>query len=451
MSDVQHYIHPLDFWSRSKFLIAINNNPDDFDTLPKTIFVFSLVKNMWYSVRLQNGKYMEHALPVHQLSPYCQQVEYKGSKWGSTVGTTTDPIDDGKDNNVAPMLEDSNVQFDDDFWTRLQSDNDVWTQLPLDKTFWTRYAMLDILGSGSSGIVIKIQNKQNQHIYALKLLQYVSAREIFILLYLSHRRCPNSDIKIFKVPNHSKIQRLGAFAGQWIPAIRMEFVPGDDMHTMMSTFHPHPSLQYQPPPAAFVHSLLFAVAVQLQHLHMHHGIVHRDIKPDNIMVHGKEVRIIDFGLSCIAREDSHRLGVCDGYLPSGGTSKYMSPELLLSYRCAHVPLPNTHGRVTARAFKSDVFSLGATFYTFVTGNDVYALTQYPSLLTFGQYMTQLANKSAEEFYPVNMELQELIRTMIHPDVDRRPSVAAIIHQCSTINAREQMTSSYNSAQTSVIR
>jgi serine/threonine-protein kinase len=82
-----------------------------------------------------------------------------------------------------------------------------------------------------------------------------------------------------------------------------------------------------------------------------HGVVHRDIKPDNIMVVGDEVKVTDFGIARLARP-SGPLTTLTSTGMTMGTPLYMAPE--------QIEGKHVDGR-------ADIYSLGAVLYQLVTG------------------------------------------------------------------------------------
>ena len=131
-------------------------------------------------------------------------------------------------------------------------------------------------------------------------------------------------------------------------AFAMEFVDGQDLEKIVSVKGPL-SVQHA---TFFIHD----VALALQYAH-EHGLVHRDIKPGNLMVTRKGtkgiVKILDFGLAKATREQP----VSGGLTAEGssiGTPDYAAPEQILDAQKADI--------------RADIYSLGCTLYFVLSGN-----------------------------------------------------------------------------------
>ncbi|OWZ02456.1 CAMK/CAMKL protein kinase, partial [Phytophthora megakarya] len=107
------------------------------------------------------------------------------------------------------------------------------------------------------------------------------------------------------------------------------------------------------------------VAEGLAYLHSR-CVLHRDIKPENILIHGKMVKIADFGLAKELEEPTTRLN------RSCGTLEYAAPELLCG-------LPY--------GLKSDVFSLGIVLYVLLFGAFPFSVESAAALQSMNHFPT----------------------------------------------------------------
>lgn len=125
----------------------------------------------------------------------------------------------------------------------------------------------------------------------------------------------------------------------------MEFVKGETMKQVLKREH-----KINPEKAA---KIVRDVTSALDAAWREQKLVHQDIKPDNIMLDGNNyAKLADLGLARVAENDKH-FEVGDEVM---GTPQYISPEQLTG-----VPTD----------VRSDIYSLGATFYQFVTGEFPY--------------------------------------------------------------------------------
>lgn len=107
------------------------------------------------------------------------------------------------------------------------------------------------------------------------------------------------------------------------------------------------------------YKVIKAISLALQAIHKN-GVLHRDIKPENIVVENRTgiPKLVDFGTACLAlkKEDAACKSVEECCLGGGGTYSYLSPERILF----NVSYP-----------QSDIWSLGATMYSLLTGEVIW--------------------------------------------------------------------------------
>jgi serine/threonine protein kinase len=226
------------------------------------------------------------------------------------------------------------------------------------------YVILGLLGEGGGGQVFKAMHRKMNRVVALKLIRqdWVGDTDLLRRFY--------REIEMVSQLRHSNLVHAldgGPVDGRHV--LVMEFLEGTDLARLVRQSGPLPVSQA----CAFIRQ----AAAGLQHIHAH-GLVHRDIKPHNLMAVASgqsplpsnekpaappaaghrpptTIKILDLGLARMPRTTA--VGGTGTITDSGtvmmGTLDYMAPEQALDFHAADI--------------RADIYSLGCTLHYLLAG------------------------------------------------------------------------------------
>jgi serine/threonine protein kinase len=197
------------------------------------------------------------------------------------------------------------------------------------------YQILEQIGQGGMGVVYKALNVNLEKFVAIKTIALgLTSEDIFTSRFRTEARA----LARLENPHIVHIYDMRADDNQWF--IVMEYVEGITLAEKIKRDRIIP----WPEALAIFQQMLTAIG------HAHRlGVIHRDIKPNNIMITGEGiVKITDFGLA----KDRYTRSLTQP-VSTGGTLYYMSPEQVKGL------LFTDH--------RSDIYSLGLTLYEMLAG------------------------------------------------------------------------------------
>jgi serine/threonine protein kinase len=246
-----------------------------------------------------------------------------------------------------------------------------------------RYKILDELGRGAMGVVYRAEDPSLDRIVALKTISLADAegRKEYEKRFLLEAKAAGK----LTHPNIVTIFDYGE--EEDVAYMAMELLEGQDLRSRMRR-------EELPPMEAVEIALQVADGLGFAH---EHGVVHRDIKPGNIMLLERgAVKIMDFGIA--------RMRFADHKTSTGmvlGTPRYMSPEQISGQ-----PVDQ----------RSDIFSLGTVLYEMLTQTSLFA----------GQNVEQIAHNVAnnEPAPPshAHPELPQILDFIVARALKKEPSV-----------------------------
>lgn len=269
-----------------------------------------------------------------------------------------------------------------------------------------KYDIVEELGRGGMGVVYKAHDPVIGRDVAIKLILEEALRnpvvsERFYREARSAGRLSHDNITIIYDVNEEDGK----------PYLVMELLDGLSLRELMDRPEPLPLAQKLDIAAQICQGLNYA---------HRHGIIHRDIKPDNVQVlENGRVKLMDFGIARIA-DDASKLTKTD---TSIGTPKYMSPEQIKG------------GELDGR---SDIFSFGVLLYELLTGINPF----------HGDHITTVIYKVLHESpEPIKLEpgrvgesLQPIIEDLLAKEPEERyQTFGEVLYDLQQISSRHDNT------------
>jgi serine/threonine protein kinase/Tfp pilus assembly protein PilF len=247
--------------------------------------------------------------------PNCKYENPSETRFCGNCGTSLSPTDKVPDRATKTLL------------TSLRD-------LTIGSTFAGRYQVIEELGKGGMGKVYKVLDTKIEEKVALKLLNLEFAPGDKTLDRF------RNELKLARKISHRHVCRMYDLSeAEGMPYITMEYVSGEDLKSLIRRIG-----QFTVGKAVFIARQVCEGLAEAHRL----GVVHRDLKPQNIMIDSDgNVRIMDFGIARSLRTK----GITD----TGeifGTPEYMAPESLEG--------KDVDGR-------TDIYALGIILYEMLTG------------------------------------------------------------------------------------
>ena len=243
------------------------------------------------------------------------------------------------------------------------------------------YRLIDYVGAGGMGEVYRAVHSKIGRVAAVKMMTRAGRDPRSIERFLNEARIQAS----LHHPNIATLYDFCEVSGQ--PCIIMEFVDGQALDDHIAA---NGSL-----PASEALFILQAVAEALSYMHSH-GIVHRDIKSNNIKITSQGgVKLLDFG---IAKDNS-----TPAFTQAGdviGTLQYLSPELL---------------KGGAADLRSDIWALGVLLYEMVAGRPPFEAA------TIGQLYEKISKASFTQATVIRSGLPREIDGVIARCLKKNPA------------------------------
>ncbi len=255
-----------------------------------------------------------------------------------------------------------------------------------------RYEIIEIIGVGGMAVVYKAFDNIDHRIVAVKIL-----KDEFLANEEFRRRFKNESKAIAVLSHPNIVKVFDVSYGNMLQYIVMEYVEGISLKEYIEQqgkINAREAIYY-------VTQILRA----LQHAH-DKGIVHRDIKPQNIMlISDGTIKVTDFGIARFSRSETRTM--TDGAI---GSVHYISPE-------------QAKGSVTDA--KTDLYSVGVVLYEMLTGTLPFQSDNAVSVALMQLQNDPVKPREINPDIPVGLE-QIIIRAMQKNQSDRYQSASEIL-------------------------
>jgi serine/threonine protein kinase len=262
----------------------------------------------------------------------------------------------------------------------------------------SHYRIVGKLGTGGMGVVYEAEDTRLPRRVALKFLSEELASDADAARRFAREA---ATIALLSHPNICTIFEIDTYEGRQF--IAMERLDGVNLKTHMSR---------QRLSTTEVAQIALQITDALDAAHQK-GIVHRDIKPGNVIVGDSgHVKVLDFGLARRFRlaDDTEGAGLMGSTLPGRplGTANYMAPERILQ-----MPLDP----------RSDLFSLGVVMFEMATGRLPFAGASP------GETVTNVLEREPPPLTSLSSHskhLEKVVRRLLHKDAADRFQSAAVL-------------------------